>query len=74
MATSKEQHDARQHAVNTGSVQRGPAKAGEQGRATSPGAAAESVLGEPAEVAGGSEGERTASRPADPDVPSSDEP
>jgi hypothetical protein len=75
MATPKEQRDARQHAINTGSVQRGPAEPGQQGRAVTPGSMAEPVFGATAR-----ERESTRrpsgdpSRPADPDVPSSDEP
>ena len=75
MATPQEQRDARPHAMNTGSVERGPAEPGQLGRAATPGAAAEPALG--ASAARGEEAPRRAARPsvpADPDLPSSDEP
>jgi len=79
MATPKEQRDARPHAMNTGSVQRGPAEPGQQGRAVTPGSMAEPAFDASARGHEGArrpsgETSREASRPADPDVPSSDEP
>ena len=84
MATPKEQRDARAHAMNTGSVRRGPSEPGQQGRAATPGTSAEPTFD--ASPSSGREGARedsrqdsrrgadSQSRPADPDVPSSDEP
>jgi hypothetical protein len=76
MATPKEQHDARSRAMNTGSWRHDPDVYDEQQRAARAARPAGDPARDPQEGARGRErrDDVRESRPADPDVPSSDEP
>jgi hypothetical protein len=72
MATPKEQHDARSHAMSTGSWRHAPDAYDQQRRAAAPDS--EAAASDAQEDRGRERAGEQQSRPADPDVPSSEEP